>query len=99
RPPRPPLFPYTTLFRSRVRQGRRPCTRGSGPLPPIFLPVPRTEAWGGGPPRRGYGGAASGIDPPEDCDRGQKSLNVIPWSGLRRSEEHTSELQSRGHLV
>src|SRR3712207_8217937 len=34
RPPRSTLFPYTTLFRSTIRQGRgsrqEPCGRGSG---------------------------------------------------------------------
>src|SRR2546430_9856326 len=56
RPPRSTLFPYTTLFRSRVagRRGRRPERRGA---------VAR--------------GATRG----------------------RRSEEHTSELQSQSNLV
>src|SRR6266700_5767078 len=54
RPPRSTLFPYTTLFRSRRREYRRPARRnGRGPW---FLRRPR-------------------------------------------SEEHTSELQSRGKLV
>src|SRR6266571_9321750 len=51
RPPRSTLFPYTTLFRSRVRHDRPP-----------------------GRPRTGAGGG-------------------------RRSEEHTSELQSHVNLV
>src|SRR3712207_8463136 len=29
RPPRSTLFPYTTLFRSRLRGRRRPCVRGA----------------------------------------------------------------------
>src|SRR2546429_4248634 len=53
RPPRSTLFPYTTLFRSTRRLGRRAEARDCG----------------GGPP------------------------------GALRSEEHTSELQSRLHLV
>src|SRR2546422_3151013 len=59
RPPRSTLFPYTTLFRSRLPRPppRRP------PLPRQTRPVLR---------RRG---------------------------GPYRSEEHTSELQSRLHLV
>src|SRR5690625_6741851 len=32
------------------------------------------------------------------CDD-QVKLFKIPWVNLARSEEHTSELQSRGHLV
>src|SRR3989338_7112656 len=31
-PPRSPLFPYTTLFRSRYRCSRRPYENGYGPL-------------------------------------------------------------------
>src|SRR5687768_18288749 len=57
RPPRSTLFPYTTLFRSRLH-------RHGAPL------------------------LATRVD---DAD-------VIAWNG-RRSEEHTSELQSRLHLV
>src|ERR1051325_7976174 len=30
RPPRSPLFPYTTLFRSDVVRGDRPCAGGAG---------------------------------------------------------------------
>src|ERR1044071_9798157 len=57
RPPRSTLFPYTTLFRSRVR--RRPPARGSR----------RRSA--------------------SPCGRG------APLQHIGRSEEHTSELQSR----
>src|SRR5207247_9693508 len=76
RPPRPTLFPYTTLFRSAraaqlppvggraVRIGRARLRRGRGRLP----------AHRHGARRRGR--------PPGD-----------------RSEEHTSELQSRVDLV
>src|SRR2546422_10950495 len=63
RPPRSTLFPYTTLFRSRLRLGRQR-TRGQlqreGQLRPRLL---------------------------------------FPGRGVGRSEEHTSELQSRLHLV
>src|SRR5215208_7482986 len=65
RPPSSTLFPYTTLFRPRLRSPRSSYGRGRAP---------------GRRPPRGSPGAAS---PP-------------PGS---RSEEHTSELQSRGHLV
>src|SRR5690625_6002311 len=71
RPPRSPLFPYTTLFRS--------------PAPGVPAGTPRA-APGQGPARdevvRRCGPARSGARAPR-C----------------RSEEHTSELQSRGHLV
>src|SRR5690625_5662787 len=68
RPPTPPLFPYTTLFRSTfaVEHGaRRPVHR-------------RTQ-----PDRMGRTGPA------------QVQVAVLQPS----SEEHTSELQSRGQLV
>src|SRR5204862_2592552 len=61
RPPRSPLFPYTTLFRSR----------GSHLLP----------------------GSATFRCGAADL------LALRPLGGRRRSEEHTSELQSRRDLV
>src|SRR5690554_7521387 len=85
RPPRPTLFPYTTLFRSlllalqhqvgpalqdrRALEGRRP--------------APGLEGLGGhvGGPARLVGAAV-----------GHARHHL-------RSEEHTSELQSRPHLV
>src|SRR2546422_3208826 len=74
RPPRSTLFPYTTLFRSRRRDG------------PWAL-------HGGAPGRIGSeafpGRAARRAAAP--------SRRKDPQSG--RSEEHTSELQSRLHLV
>src|SRR2546429_7389269 len=72
RPPRSTLFPYTTLFRSVLRQG-------------IVL------------------GATQG---PMIASRGRKRNGprapappLIPFARSHRSEEHTSELQSRLHLV
>src|SRR3989442_7984863 len=59
RPPRSTLFPYTTLFRSRLLAAARGCTQG---------------------PAQGHG-----------------PMNKM--SNMDRSEEHTSELQSRPHLV
>src|SRR6267143_3057741 len=49
RPPRSTLFPYTTLFRSRRRRGRRPggsgCRARRRPSPgrPSRVPPPRSE--------------------------------------------------------
>src|SRR2546422_8568929 len=61
RPPRSTLFPYTTLFRSRVRHDVRAAGRDRG---------------------------------------GHAQARVAqPAGALSRSEEHTSELQSRLHLV
>src|SRR2546429_4580027 len=58
RPPRSTLFPYTTLFRSRITRGE-----------------------------------SSGVRPL------QKPRPFNPIARRNRSEEHTSELQSRLHLV
>src|SRR3712207_7081070 len=84
RPPKSPLFPYTTLFRSGLLpsppEGVPPTYIG----PPAKTPRPRPPALlRGGPQkaRRGRRGAARTED---------RTL---------RSEEHTSELQSRQYLV
>src|SRR5207253_10896571 len=82
------LFPYTTLFRSgflrRLRGGRPSCRAGR---------VDQIHR-GGGPQR----------EDDHECRRQAVEPSPLP-RGLegqlqhRRSEEHTSELQSRGHLV
>src|SRR3989442_11855425 len=68
RPPRSTLFPYTTLFRSRL--GLRP--------PALRIP------------------AASSARPVTGPRTPAASIRSL---GELRSEEHTSELQSRPHLV
>src|SRR2546422_6326711 len=84
RPPRSTLFPYTTLFRSEEH------------------------------PRRGHSGVARALGPgrsdqyhlegaaarrrPGAADSGGRGLREPGHPG-DRSEEHTSELQSRLHLV
>src|SRR3712207_8752269 len=83
RPPRSTLFPYTTLFRS--------------------MPSRAATEQSGAPPRR-----RSHRRPPE-MER-DKRLQIRPTGRARvlhrsmprteaRSEEHTSELQSRQYLV
>src|SRR3712207_8165427 len=91
RPPRSPLFPYPTLFRSP-----------EGRLPPPPRPVAEEVAG-----ERGRQVPAVGR-PPVPPDR---RLPVAPQPeprlvgqaevehAARRSEEHTSELQSRQYLV
>src|SRR5690606_40505711 len=64
RPPRSTLFPYTTLFRSALRQAQR---------------ANRSLGSSKGAPEQNPSGTAPGTSP--------------------RSEEHTSELQSRENLV
>src|SRR5690606_40161369 len=90
RPPRSPLFPYTTLFRS---QGG------------VLAPPSRRLGWGGGggsaPARTAAARAAARTVVVLRGD-GRSCRRV--WRGgrdqsRRRSEEHTSELQSRENLV
>src|SRR2546430_9151397 len=76
RPPRSTLFPYTTLFRSRLRRGIR------------------------GQRKRDRGGPdAERLEHHEvlldHVSRGHGRRHVP----VRRSEEHTSELQSQSNLV
>src|SRR3712207_8569549 len=78
RPPRSTLFPYTTLFRSRIRK-----ERGDGDLP-ADEQRQLQAAW-------------------ERAEMAKAQLaNEYPWvhaAALVRSEEHTSELQSRQSLM
>src|SRR3712207_7313091 len=84
RPPRSTLFPYTTLFRSRER-----VPPGEGRLLP----------------GRHVRGPARGVPHGRDRRRRQAPpavrglLALFPPRGRHRSEEHTSELQSRQYLV
>src|SRR5687768_17972342 len=83
RPPRSTLFPYTTLFRSRLRLRI---------LPHSPRRVARVRCRTEHRSSLGYGGRR-----PESA-RGHSRPCGPPGKG-RRSEEHTSELQSRLHLV
>src|SRR2546429_6346495 len=83
RPPRSTLFPYTTLFRSPPTAYRLSPPRGLSQRGPFPRRAPR------GPPDRG--GARAPQPAAGPC--GREHLNDL------RSEEHTSELQSRLHLV
>src|SRR3712207_8123067 len=85
RPPRSTLFPYTTLFRSGA---------------PVAAHLPRDRG-----AALVAAGAARGLRP-----RGRRGRRgALPGDGVRgrrdprrprgRSEEHTSELQSRPYLV
>src|SRR3712207_7692557 len=90
RPPRSTLFPYTTLFRS----GNRPADRGTERRLPDGLRnvLPR------GPsiriPQYGEGVAFAVAKLP-----GYGLQVVLRHVHVARSEEHTSELQSRQYLV
>src|SRR3712207_8617264 len=84
RPPRSTLFPYTTLFRSR---GHHVLREGLAALELRRL-LRRPEAGDARVPDGVGGTGDQGHLGPDDHE-----------VGLPRSEEHTSELQSRQYLV
>src|SRR3712207_8376840 len=85
RPPRSTLFPYTTLFRSGVvRVGRQGA--GQDALLHLGRGVREEDQTDAGGRQR-----ETAADLGEDVDR--------VTAGDPRSEEHTSELQSRQYLV
>src|SRR3712207_7873739 len=85
RPPRSTLFPYTTLFRSLAAPART--GRGTVPCHEWYLR-----------------GAAAALRPSLLVRLSRRRLGPRPCAALgarkgERSEEHTSELQSRQYLV
>src|SRR3989442_9726064 len=90
RPPRSTLFPYTTLFRSSGHEGCSCDTEGlASSMSPATAGEPRV------PDRASFPLSAppyAGVGPSAFFTRSPMSLPS-------RSEEHTSELQSRPHLV
>src|SRR5206468_5524669 len=88
-PPTPTLSPYTTLFRSPRQMD------GGGPAPPRPAPrgVPeRTGQRSRSPARRTGSSPSTARRRPPGRPRSSRA-------GPLRSEEHTSELQSRSDLV
>src|SRR3712207_7825431 len=91
RPPRSTLFPYTTLFRSGA--DRRSVHLADAACRIDFRARPLHENGANGSKEVELRCACLGCEVPElrsaEAARGDE----------RRSEEHTSELQSRQHLV
>src|SRR3712207_7132278 len=87
RPPRSTLFPYTTLFRSRCGLGRHAAGENAR-----MTHVLDPDALSAGAPLAPFG----------DVTRSDAAYRAF-LHGLpgvdQRSEEHTSELQSRQYLV
>src|SRR5258705_5336961 len=83
RPPRSTLFPYTTLFRSRYEVSQ--------------LGVEIVEARPSGYPTNFF----TSIQKPAGTEvtKSYGEVGQIPDTMFKRSEEHTSELQSLRHLV
>src|SRR3712207_9205062 len=96
RPPRSTLFPYTTLFRS-VFNGVPDLANGGDDLSNakdfagrIFLQPFKSGSF------RPLG---IGIAGTTGIERGSTTATGLPAYRTPRSEEHTSELQSRQYLV
>src|SRR3712207_7653192 len=90
RPPRSTLFPYTTLFRSRAGGlSQRSRSQRTGPKWEAASAATRR-----GPGRRG-------VRPPSRWRGWGLEVEKLAAHSVRarRSEEHTSELQSRQYLV
>src|SRR3712207_7429914 len=87
RPPRSTLFPYPTLFRSREADlpGVAP-DRVARPPKGVDLGVEVPEDGGGHVPHVGVAGD-------------ERERVALAGAAHDRSEEHTSELQSRQYLV
>src|SRR3712207_8225991 len=83
RPPRSTLFPYTTLFRSDELQRRR----GDRIDVQAVVPVDAVQV--------------AALAERRDAEVGRRHAANAREEGqrVRRSEEHTSELQSRQYLV
>src|SRR2546430_3194758 len=84
-PPRSTLFPYTTLFRSRQHAD----PRGQRQVPCRDEQRTQDRAEGSGRDHAPAGQAG----------RNREEVGLVLLSGERRSEEHTSELQSQSNLV
>src|SRR2546428_7849279 len=83
-PPRSTLFPYTTLFRSALLQFTQPAAMTGNPIC-LRLALLSCAYFGAGPLSHPASNAAT------------KTTPVM--GAIFRSEEHTSELQSRSDLV
>src|SRR5690554_7514531 len=84
RPPTSPLFPYTTLFRSGVGVGVASSAQGALGFEAV-VEGDTLGLWF-------YEVVNSAVVPDSE-------IEVILTRVAERSEEHTSELQSRPHLV
>src|SRR5439155_24071555 len=84
-PPSSPLFPYTTLFRSPACVNRK------------MLSMNRSTSLFSA--SRKYSATVSPLSATRSRAPGGSVIWPYTSAARDRSEEHTSELQSRGHLV
>src|SRR3712207_8325377 len=94
RPPRSTLFPYTTLFRSDLQDV---VVQADGDEPEASVaeqePQAQEQHW----ERQGGALDQTGGQSGHDQDPGDQAEGGVQFQP--RSEEHTSELQSRQYLV
>src|SRR3712207_7786983 len=88
RPPRSTLFPYTTLFRSTITYKTK-CVPKTGPLHPS-MPASSIK-------QNAVSFLILYVPVKEGVENGRAVKKI--FYALLRSEEHTSELQSRQYLV
>src|SRR5947208_11606330 len=92
-PPRPPLFPYMTLFRSVIVPSSVQVLPACMPIFIAGCDAARALTW-------------IGLEA-ERCSSAVRAVRILMVDAVRwgtcslpaRSEEHTSELQSPDHLV
>src|SRR3712207_8920193 len=95
RPPRSTLFPYTTLFRSAGEEEVPLGLRQGGERRPDRVGRAQHVGEDHLPPVAGVGLQEA----PRRAEAGVGERHVDLAEGIERSEEHTSELQSRQYLV
>src|SRR3989442_2624846 len=88
RPPRSTLFPYTTLFRS-LQATQSPLTAAQV----AQLQHQVTNA------QQNYNDTVASVNATNQADAATVASDQAKVNSDCRSEEHTSELQSRPHLV
>src|SRR3712207_7903324 len=92
RPPRPTLFPSPTHFRPRLGVGAAPLARA------LRLGFTDFHFHGAGRPLAARDGERTLVLVTTEAP-GASPESIAPAPGAGRSEEHTSELQSRQYLV
>src|SRR2546430_13597813 len=93
RPPRSTLFPYTTLFRSDQMNTSMTINATAAWLLALYIVAAEEH----GVPQEMLQGTTQNDILKEYLSRGTYAFP--PGPSMRRSEEHTSELQSQSNLV
>src|SRR5207253_11303444 len=97
--PRVVRFPYTTLFRSSVSWWE-PVAAETGAIHNCFFAAQTANCPSGESRISSQSSSGHPISPSRrGSPRSTSTAQTCCFRGQTRSEEHTSELQSRGHLV